>query len=371
MRRGENIYKRKDGRWEARYSKGRNHEGRIIYGSCYGKTYSEAKSKAHTAQMEYTHDSPLRRKNDAPPFGEICDDWLQMRQLQLKQSTYMKYQATIEKYIKPAMEKRTLSEITTEKIQDFSCYLISARNLSSKTAQDILVLLHSIIKFGRKRYPGQYTAVEIMYPRQRPREMRVLSRTEQKRLTDSLMEGLCPCKMGVLLALWTGIRIGELCALQWKHIDLQEHTIQIEATMQRIRQNDPGSPGKTTIVIDAPKTASAARTIPLSAFALELCQKVVQENRNAYILTGAENYMEPRLLQYHFRRYALDCELQGVTFHTLRHTFATRCVEAGFDIKSLSEILGHSNISITLNRYVHCSMDLKRKNIKKLETLDP
>lgn len=369
MRRGENIYKRKDGRWEARYVKGRNHDGRIIYGSCYGKTYSEAKSKAEDARKGFTNCSP--RKNNRYLFREICDEWLQLNRMRLKQSTYIKYQSNINKYIKPAFGNYILSAVTTDEIGNFSCRLMSQYGLAEKTVQDILVLLHSILKFGARQHPDRLANIEIIYPKRKAQEMRVLSRAEQKLLTCYLLEDLNPCKMGVLLALWTGIRIGELCALQWKHIDLQEQTIKIGATMQRLQHSAPCDSAKTKVIIDSPKTASSDRTIPVSTFLLSLCRNMAQENPNAYVLTGTEKYMEPRLLQYHFRCYTTACGLNGVTFHTLRHTFATRCVEAGFDTKSLSEILGHSSIAVTLSRYVHCSMDLKRENMKKLDLLNP
>ncbi len=200
--------------------------------------------------------------------------------------------------------------------------------------------------------------------------MRVLSKSEHKILSEYLAADLCPCKLGVLLALWTGMRIGELCALQWRHVNLLDKTIKVESSMQRLCQNTPGSTSKTAVIVDSPKTISSVRTIPISESIQRLCVKMDPHNPNAYILTGTEHFMEPRLLQYHFQRYAASCNLQDVTFHTLRHIFATRCVEVDFEIKSLSEILGHASTSITLNRYVHCSMDLKRKNIEKLETLN-
>lgn len=177
------------------------------------------------------------------------------------------------------------------------------------------------------------------------------------------------CKFGVLLALLTGIRIGEICALRWENISLKDNTIKISSTMQRLKDIDLSRTSKTKIVIASPKSSTSTRTIPLSNYAAELCAKMKPSNSTAFILTGTCNYMEPRTLQYRMSKYTRICGLEGVHFHTLRHTFATRCVEVGFEIKSLSEILGHSNTTITLDRYVHSSMELKRDNMNKLSAV--
>ena len=211
--------------------------------------------------------------------------------------------------------------------------------------------------------------IDVTYPKKETKEMRVLTKTEQKTLTNYLLQDLNPCKFGVLLALWTGMRIGEECAIQWKQNSFQEQSIKVEKTMLRLQNYNPGSLAKTMIVVDSPKTASSVRVIPMSKPVAALCQRMNVNNQQAYILTGSERYMEPRKLQYHFSRYLDSCNLKNVTFHTLRHTFATRCVEMDFEIKCLSEILGHASTAITLDRYVHCSMELKRENMHKLDTL--
>lgn len=369
MRTGSNIYKRKDGRWEARYCKGRKNNGQIAYGSCYGKTYLEAKQKMEEAKRGVIL-RPSTPQFRLPTLGEVCDEWMQYNYLRLKQSTCVKYRTTIDKYIKPCLGKLRIDEITTGMIGHFGSALLDVYGLAPKTATDILVMVHSILSYCTKHYPGIMAVVEVPYPKKMPKEMRVLSKTEQELLTNYLLSDIDPCKFGVLLAMWTGLRIGELCALQWNHISVDEQIIKIESTMQRLHNDVPNTPSKTTVVMNSPKTASSARIIPIGHQAARLCRIIDPNNKNAYILTGTEKYMEPRLLQYHFRRYTCICGLEDVTFHTLRHTFATRCVEVGFEIKSLSEILGHSNTAITLSRYVHCSLELKRENMNKLEVFN-
>ena len=200
--------------------------------------------------------------------------------------------------------------------------------------------------------------------------MRVLTKEEQTRLVKYLLDDMDECKFGVLLSLLTGMRIGEVCALQWENVCLQEQTVKVKSTMQRLKDFSESSTSKTKIVISEPKSDTSARVIPLTEYAVRLCKTHWCNSPGAFVLTGEANrYIEPRTLQYKLERYTADCDLDGVHFHTLRHTFATRCVEVDFEIKSLSEILGHSSPRITLERYVHSSMELKRDNMNKLTAI--
>ena len=196
--------------------------------------------------------------------------------------------------------------------------------------------------------------------------MRVLSRDEQEQFVSFLLEETDKCKFGVLLMLFSGVRIGELCALKWENVDLKERTMRVSATLQRLRNTEAENEKRTRIVVSTPKSEASMRTIPLTDHAIRLCERFADKNTSAFILTGTEDYMEPRVLQYRVEKYTKECGLDGVHAHTLRHTFATRAIEVGFEIKSLSEILGHSNTTITLERYVHSSMELKRSNMDKL-----
>ena len=199
--------------------------------------------------------------------------------------------------------------------------------------------------------------------------MRVLSREEQNRFMSYLLTDMDSCKFGLLLALSTGVRIGELCALQWCNINIREQTIKIAATLQRLHDTDMQGETRTRSVIGEPKSDTSARTIPMISYLADLCKRMDPGNTGAYILTGTTDYMEPRTLQYRIEKYTHACGLEGIHAHTLRHTFATRAVEVGFEIKSLSEVLGHSTTTITLERYVHSSMELKRSNMNKLNVV--
>lgn len=193
-----------------------------------------------------------------------------------------------------------------------------------------------------------------------------MSKEVQNRLVKYLLKDTDYTKLGILLCLYTGIRIGELCALRLEDILIQEKTMRITKTMQRL-QTLSNVDSKTKIVITTPKSISSQREIPLPDFLIKI---IVGFNYNTkdYILTGANNrYIEPRTLEYRFKSILKRCGLENYRFHQLRHRFATQCIELGFDVKCLSEILGHSSVNITLNRYVHSTMELKKNNMEKLQ----
>ena len=370
MSKGENIFRRKDGRWEARYVKGRDADGKIIYGFCYGKSYKEAKEEVlkHRADFEKDSEKLSETSVECDRLSFFCDSWLDLAKSRVKNSTYVKYSTILEKHIKPRLGDCRPGRLDTRMIVGFRDSLLYEAGLSAKTVHDILVCLYSVVKHMNKSSGRITLPIEIVYPKEEAREMRVMSVSEQERLVGYLLSDFDDCKFGILLALLTGMRIGELCALRWKDIDSSSGTIRVCATMQRLKDTDGGE-NKTRILIGTPKSGRSARTIPMTGRLSELCERMRREDGSAYILTGNERYIEPRTLQYRFSKYLTDCGLSGIHFHTLRHTFATRAVEAGFEIKSLSEILGHSSTKITLDRYVHSSLELKRSNMDKLAIL--
>ena len=366
MSKGENIFKRKDGRWEARYVKGYELSGKIRYGFCYGRTYREAKEKVTKFKAAVASGAPLPAAGSRRRFAFYCDEWLRARRPQVKEATYIKYDTALSRHIKPRLGGCFPLGLSSALIDEFSRELLFEEELAPKTVHDILVVLHGVMKYTAARFPGAFPAVEIRYPKCSRREMRVLSREEQERFVSYLLADMDACKFGVLLTLFTGMRIGELCALRWDGVSLRDGTIRIAATLQRLRDTDAAGGARTRIVIGPPKSDTSARTIPLTDGAAALCRRMAPGDAAAYVLTGTEDYMEPRTLQYRLGKYVRDCGLEGVHFHTLRHTFATRAVEVGFEIKSLSEILGHASTTVTLDRYVHSSMALKRDNMSKL-----
>ncbi len=369
-KKGENIYKRKDKRWEARYIKGYHLDGTAKYGYCYGKTYREAKEKvtqAKAALLMGKSDPITSRKRR---FAHYCDEWLRLSSNRIKESTFVKYSGILEKHIKPRLGGFLVQSLSSVIVEQFTHTLLYEEKLAPKTVKDILAILGSVIKYTARQSPEPVPAIEIVCPKEPKKEIRVLTREEQTRFVQYLLLDMDPCKFGVLLTLLTGMRIGEICALRWGNISLHEQTIQIRSTMQRLRDCDDDRTSRTKVIISEPKSDTSARAIPLTEYTAKLCKAQWCSNAAAFVLSGeTDRYIEPRTMQYRLEKFTKACGLEGVHFHTLRHTFATRCVEVDFEIKSLSEILGHSSPRITLERYVHSSMELKRDNMKKLAAI--
>ena len=297
-------------------------------------------------------------------FRHYCDEWLKSRKDRVKASSYFRYKSMLERHIKPHLGSYLPMSINSDSVSAFRRTLLYEDKLSPRTVKGILLILGSILQYTALKFPNGFQNIEIIYPKEQKKERRVLSPDEQQIFTNYLRADMDECKFGILLALHTGLRIGELCALRWADISLYTRTLRVSATMQRLPCSE--GKGRTQICIGDPKSDSSFRTIPLSKSTVRLCIQAGTRPTTAYVLTGNDSYMEPRTLQYRMAKYTRDCKLIGVHFHTLRHTFATRCVEVGFDLKSLSEILGHASVSITMDCYVHSSIDLKRKHLDKL-----
>lgn len=295
MAKGENIFKRKDGRWEARYIKGYELSGKIKYGFCYGKTYREAKEKVTKCKAALVNGKPIPSTNSRHRFSFYCDEWLRMRKPKVKESTYIKYDTALRKHIKPKLGGCFPMGMTTGLIDDFTEELLFEDELAPKTVHDVLVVLHGILKYTATFFTGGFPAIEINYPKPGKKEMRVLSREEQTRFVSYLLDDMDTCKFGVLLTLFTGVRIGELCALQWGNISLKEQTIRIDATLQRLRDTSAAGSTRTRIVIGTPKSDTSIRTIPITDYTAELCGKMNPHSSAAYVLTGTPIFSIPYL----------------------------------------------------------------------------
>lgn len=366
MARRENVFLRKDGRYEARYAKGRDRYGKLIYGFCYGKTYEEAKEKADCAR------NAMEGHNLSVPargvvFAYYCDSWLSANMARLKTSSLIKYKRDMENHIIPYFGNRLPGEITSEEVMFFTRMLLEEKKLSIKTVRNILSVVHLVFAYIQGRTDQRFSIPKIIYPKMRKRTVRVLDEREEKKLILFLIDEMDLCKLGVYMALRTGMRIGEVCALKWRDISFKARTISVGHTAQRVLRQGSSECLKTVVAVGSPKTASSYRTIPLMPDMASLCSRFYPDNPETFVLTGTVQCMDPRMLQRRLKMYTKACRIDEVHFHTLRHTFATRCVEVGFDVKTLSEILGHSNINITMNQYVHPNIDFKRENMKRLK----
>ncbi|MCI8506281.1 MAG: site-specific integrase [Lachnospiraceae bacterium] len=308
----------------------------------------------------------FRRKET---FADYCDQWMEANRGCLKMSSQVKYSFELKNHIKPFFGARRPSGITPEMVDSFTQMLLHEKSLSVKTVRNILALFHSVFIYAQKRSGQRLKKLELIYPKEQGRAIRVLDREEEERLMRFLLREMDIYQLGVYLAARTGMRIGEVCALRRCDICFQDNTISVRHTAQRLKAAEAESGKKTALVIGPPKSGSSFRTIPMMPDVAVLCARFCMEDPKTFLLTGTTRCMDPRTLQRRLKSYAEECGIEKLHFHTLRHTFATRCVEAGFDVKTLSEILGHSNIGITMNQYVHPSMDSKRENMSRLKTV--
>ena len=372
-RKGENIYKRKDGRWEGRYIKSKSSTGKTVYGYVYAKTYCDTKAKLQNAAVSVLQQAKPIPATSNDSFLTMALEWLDSITPQVKVSTANKYRNLLYTYILPAYGELTLDCITYDFIERQCNELLlhggsDHSGLSPKTVSDTLSVVRSILKFSirkGKNVPCDGSGIPI---KQAPRTMRIFSKAEQERLCSYLYSEIDPCNIGIIICLFTGLRIGEVCALHWEDVSFSEQTIYVHQTLQRIQDNSING-RKTKIAMTTPKSACSIRTIPIPEPLIEiLCD--YQSVKRGYLLTNSDScFIEPRTMQNRFKKALEYSEVEPANFHALRHTFATRCVELGFDIKSLSEILGHATVNITMNRYVHPTLEMKKENMKKLSSL--
>ena len=223
MAKKENVHLRKDGRYEARYIKGRDDEGKLIYGFCYARSYEEAKKKAEEAHMAQGRTDP----DIESTFGDFCDSWLAANRAGLKLSSHAKYRTDLCNHLKPYFGARLPREITPEMLDGFTQMLLHDKKLSPKTVRDLLVLFHSVFSYIERRTGQQLKKPEIIYPKDPRKAVRVLDRTEEAVLLKCLAHEMDLYKFGVYLALRTGMRLGEICALRWCDISVQSSTISV------------------------------------------------------------------------------------------------------------------------------------------------
>lgn len=368
---GENIYKRKDGRWEGRYLKGRKPSGKALYGYVYAYSYKDVKKKL-SAAVAGNH-APAKSRASGIAFSEMAEQWLRSQQARVKASTYNKYHNILYSYVLPYIGTVYLKELNAACVTDLCDVLLSCggrqgNGLSEKTVADTLSVIRCVVQYAATMGHSCAFDAKSVRVRQQVRQLRIISPRDQQTLYSYLTARPSPYNIGILICLLTGMRIGEVCALCWEDISFTDHTMYVHKTVQRIQF--PGSSGpRTGVIVTSPKSVCGKRTIPLPEN-LETLLRDMDTAKTGFVLSrNGVQVTEPRVLQYHFKKILKEMEIEEVNFHALRHTFATRCVEIGFDVKSLSEILGHSSVSITMNKYVHPSMRLKHENMQRLSSL--
>lgn len=364
-RRGENIRKRKDGRWEGRYYV-LDLNGVKMAKSVYGKSYLEAKEKLAEAKQNI-HSQPAGKAvtctaaGNNITFGAVATEWLSDISDNKKHSTYIKYKTIYQKHLEDNISNELLSDIDSERIVNL---VSAAARKSDSLCKSIYCVVNQIFEYATTHY--HMPSIKVSHKKNRSiiKPVEVFSQREQRQLMQLLYTDMDTNKFGIVLCLSTGLRLGEVCALKWSDIDLQEKVLYVNRTVQRIEAD--GYDTKTILLEGEPKSIFSKREIPLSD---EIIQLMSRFDKNREYVISARRPTEPRTYQNRFQKYLRLAGIDKTNFHVLRHTFATNCINAGADIKSLSEILGHSDVNITLNRYVHPTLDTKRQHLNSLSAI--
>lgn len=301
--------------------------------------------------------SRKRRKN----FRVVTDEWLKYKKNTVKKSTYYNYSYSVEKYLYPKFADQDITQI-----KDYNDFIEKLTDtLAPKTVRDIITKLKEIINFYEEEHNTKLNIKKMSLPKMNKKEIQILSNKEKQKLEKYCIQQNDLKSLGILICLNTGLRVGEVCALRWENVDFETRRIHVEKTIERIYSKEEN---KTIVIIDTPKSITSVRTIPINSKLYNILKQIRGKSKKTdFVLTGSsEHYVEPRNYQYHFKEILKRSKVKKYKFHTLRHTFATNCIEAGMDIKSLSEILGHADVSITLNIYVHSSDKAKRKYLEKI-----
>ena len=294
----------------------------------------------------------------------IINIWLNNKN-NIKIQTYQKYKNTTQNYIENSnIGNVYISKLNKKRIKQFFIELDEDK-VSKSIQKTIFYIINSALCFGyNNNYCKKIDLNDIKIGKEKTK-IDILTAQEQIRIEKYLKNNINIRKICVLLCLYSGLRIGEVCGLKWKDIDFDNKTLEIKRTIQRIKNDNPNIRSKTILIESTPKSESSKRVVPIANFLVPLLKKL-ETNGDYYLLSNSKKMYDPRLLEYFFKNVLMKCNVKNKNFHILRHTFATRSIEAKVDIKTLSEILGHSNIDITLKLYVHPSIDLKKNSIENV-----
>ena len=355
-KRGENIRRRKDGRWEGRYIKSRTSERKPVWGYVYGSAYADVKEILIRKKAEAGFYA-LSRTDLI--FRELAEQWLASIRVSIKESSFAHYQYTLRKYILPVLKDVRVSNLSENILEQAMQVIISPRNqehhpLGHSSAKECLSMLRRICKYATHLRLIRPMEICVHLPKEPHKENEPLTKKEQKITEEFVLQNPTPRKIGLLLGLELGLRIGEICGLQWGDFDLKLGTLKINRTVCRISCGN----GHTKVVIQTPKTRTSRREIPIPKQLLATLKKLHENaSDSTWFLSGnGEKPVEPRCYRKSIKAYLKQASVRQVRPHGLRHTFATTCLQAGCDVKTLSELLGHANANITLQRYVHSDL---------------
>lgn len=362
-RKGESIFYRKDGRYEGRYIKEYSN-GRAIYGYVYAKSYNECKKKRRQELINLKVNSTINTKKKAKDFNCLVDNWLENKKSKIKESSYGRYYHLINSHIRNDIGKVKIDKLTSKVINDFltkkleNGKLDKTGGLSKNSVYDIALIIKQVLKVNKIN-------LDIIPISKTIGKGKSMYSNDKKILEERLTNIDNYDSLGIMLSLLLGLREGEICGLKWSDIDLDNKVIHISRIISRVKSFD--TKNKTKVIITTPKTENSVRTLPIpEKIYNQLSSLKLKRKDDDFILTGNKKFMDPRTYYNHYKKILNDIGSLDYTYHDLRHTFATNCNELGIDPKTLMELLGHSNISTTLNIYVHSSLENKRNFINQL-----
>lgn len=302
--------------------------------------------------------------NNKKTIKEIADIWKEDKRQYVKQSTMAVYLLSLENHLLPVFGGKM--EVTEEEVQAFALDKLN-HGLSQKSIKDMLIVLKMVVRFGEKQGWLNHVEWKVKFPANQPKAtLPILIKAHQKMLMDYLKDNFTFPNLGILVCLSTGLRIGEVCALKWSDINMDTGLLHVNRTIERIYIVDSDKP-HTEIVINTPKTKNSLREIPLSKELVRIFKSLMKVvNKDYYVLTNNTKPTEPRTYRNYFNKLLKQLDIPRLKFHGLRHSFATRCIESHCDYKTVSVLLGHADISTTLNLYVHPNEEQKRNCIDKM-----
>lgn len=347
--------------YEVKIILGYDQVGKPIYTSIYTESYPE---------IEIVDCRNRQKNKDVILFQDVLEKWLESIRKSVKPQSFYKYQATIHLYLIPYIGHKDIRGLNAIQINQYLEEMSNSgrqnkEGLSESTLKMIVFVMKETFQYAYNYGIRNEVLGKIIIPKKHRTSvhLHILEERDRKKLINYIANNPCPLYIGIGLSLCCGLRIGEICALQGKDIDLKKRTIHIHRTMQRIKVEH--CKNKTSIIISSPKTKTSKRIIPLPQFIYELIQKLNYQEDD-YILSANQNYIEPRRLSRHFKKLLKTLDIDDINYHSLRHTFASLCIESGMDDRTLSEILGHSSVHITLNRYVHPHLKIKHEMMNKV-----
>lgn len=303
-------------------------------------------------------------KKDGYSFSKILDMWLNNKKYNVKIQTYQKYERLIELHITNLLGNIEIKKISNKIILEYFC-LEEISKLSISVKKTLLGIIKNALELAYLNNYCNFINLQVKFKANKRNDLLVFSKREYKKMDMYARTDMNEKKLMLLIVMYTGIRIGEACGLKWSDINLTRKTININRTVQRIRNNDLQSKLKTKLIVSLPKSESSIRTIPISNYLIPYLKKFYKKD-GTYVLTGTDKIYDERTYETFYKRLLKACNVSYLKFHCLRHSFATNSIASGVDVKTLSEILGHSSVEITLKLYVHPTFNMKKRSIEKV-----